>query len=78
MLLKRDKLLLSFLQHELISSKYGIASKDLPRNLNEALRSEKPIIQAIALIVEGVEKTPKASENELRNTVTNYLQQNAL
>lgn len=69
----KDEILKSFLTHELLESKYVLNQEELPKTVREALNSDKPIVKAIALIVEGLEKNPTATDNELRNSVLQFL-----
>jgi hypothetical protein len=75
---KKDELLLSFLQHELIAEKYKVDKDALPRSLRDALNSDVPIIKAIALIIEGLESTPPSTDNTLRNQITQFLNEAAI
>ena len=70
---RKDDILRSFLNHELLENKYEFKKEELPSTVREALNSDKPIIKAIALIVEGLEKSPTATDNELRNSVLQFL-----
>jgi hypothetical protein len=70
---RKDDILKSFLTHELIEDKYDLKREELPQTVRDALNSEKPIIKAIALIVDGLEKSPPATDNELRNSILQYL-----
>ena len=69
---RKDDILKSFLTHELLENKYELKKEELPSTVREALNSDKPIIKAIALIVEGLEKSPTATVNELRNSVLQF------
>lgn len=70
---RKDDILKSFLSNELLESKYELKNNDFPQTVREALNSNKPIVKAIALIVEGLEKKPQATDNELRTTIIQYL-----
>lgn len=70
---RKDDILKSFLNHKLLESKYELKKEELPSTIREALNSDKPIIKAIALIVEGLEKSPAATDNELRNSIIQFL-----
>lgn len=70
---RKDDILKSFLIHELLESKYELKKEELPSTVREALNSDIPIVKAIALIVEGLEKSPTATDNELRNSVLQFL-----
>lgn len=70
---RKDDILKSFLTHELLESKYELRNEELPTTVREALNSDIPIVKAIALVVEGLEKSPTATDNELRNSVLQFL-----
>lgn len=70
---RKDTILKSFLNHDLLESKYGFDKTDLPTTVREALNLDKPIVKAIALIVEGLDGTSPVSDSVLRNQVTQFL-----
>lgn len=70
---RKDDILKSFLTHELLESKYELKRNDLPDTVREALNSDIPIVKTIALIIEGLEKSPSATDNELRNSILQFL-----
>ena len=70
---KKDDILRSFLSHSILKEKYQITEDDFPKNVREALHSEKPIIKAIALVIENLERPASATDNELRNTILQFL-----
>lgn len=70
---RKDDILRSFLTHELLEKKYELKRDELPITVREALNSDIPIVKAIALIVEGLEKSPSATDNELRNSILQFL-----
>jgi len=70
---RKDDILKSFLTHELLESKYELRNEVLPTTVWEALNSDIPIVKAIALIIEGLEKSPSATDNELRNSILQFL-----
>jgi len=70
---RKDDILKSFLTNELLETKYELKKEELPSTIREALNSDRPIVKAIALIIEGLEKSPTSTDNELRNTVLQYL-----
>jgi hypothetical protein len=70
---RKDEILKSFLTHDLLESKYELNKEDLPSSIREALNSDKPIIKAIALIVEGLDGTSPVTDSVLRNQVTQFL-----
>lgn len=70
---RKDDILKSFLTHELLENKYQLKKVELPSTVREALNSDKPIIKAIALIVEGLDGTSPVTDSVLRNQVTQFL-----
>ncbi|MFY9158308.1 hypothetical protein [Aquirufa ecclesiirivi] len=70
---RKDDILKSFLTHELLETKYELKKEERPSTVREALNSDIPIVKAVALIVEGLEKSPTATDNELRNSVLQFL-----
>jgi hypothetical protein len=70
---RKDDILKSFLTHELLENKYDFNKEDLPSTIRKALNSDKPIIKAIALIVEGLDGTSPVTDSVLRNQVTQFL-----
>jgi hypothetical protein len=70
---RKDDILKSFLTHELLENKYELKKEELPNTVREALNSDKPIIKAIALIVEGLDSTSPVTDSVLRNQLTQFL-----
>jgi hypothetical protein len=70
---RKDDILKSFLNHELLEKTYELKKEELPSTVRVALDSDIPIVKAIALIVEGLEKSPSATDNELRKSVLQFL-----
>ncbi|UNY99385.1 hypothetical protein MQE36_03355 [Zhouia spongiae] len=70
---RKDTILKNFLNHDLLESKYELDKTDLPTTVREALDSDKPIVKAIALIVEGLDGTAQVTDSVLRNQVTQFL-----
>lgn len=70
---RKDDILKSFLSHKLLETKYGLKKEGLPNTVREALNSNKPIIKAIALIVDGLDGTSTVTDSVLRNQVTQFL-----
>ncbi len=70
---RKDDILKSFLNHELLTEKYELQDSDIPATVREALNSDKPIIKAIALIVEGLDGTTTVTDAVLRQQVTQFL-----
>ena len=69
-MLQSDKILNSFLSHNLLKEKYNYDHKET--TVSSALRSEIKIVKTIALIVENIE-VKDLSENELRKVVLRFL-----
>ena len=70
---RKDDILGSFLNHEILETKYEISKEELPSTIREALSHDKPIIKAIALIIEGLDGTSPVTDAVLRNQVTQFL-----
>lgn len=70
---RKDDILKSFLNHELLTTKYELQGSDIPATVRDALNSQKPIIKAIALIVEGLDGTTPVTDAVLRQQVTQFL-----
>ena len=75
---RKDKILRGFLDHELLETKYKLEKNDIPATVGEALNSDIPIVKAIAIIVDGLEKTPSDSDNVLRQKVLQFLNSAAI
>jgi uncharacterized membrane-anchored protein YjiN (DUF445 family) len=75
---RKDDILCSFLQHDLIKSKYGISKTDLPKTISQGLQSEHPIVKTVALVVSSLESTETITDSNLRNKVIQYLNDAAL
>lgn len=70
---RKDEILKSFLAHEILESKYEIRNEEIPTSVRLALNSDKPIIKAIALIVEGLDGSSPVTDSVLRNQITQFL-----
>lgn len=75
---RKDEILISFLQHEMLVQKYEVTNRDVPTNIREALNSDIPIIKALALIVDGLESSPPITDVALRNQIIQFLNESAL
>lgn len=75
---RKDEILCSFLKHEMLTSKYELKKSEIPSTVREALNSDKPIIKAIALIVEGLESPIPITDAALNTQIRQYLQEQAL
>ncbi|MFN0291342.1 SufE family protein [Pedobacter helvus] len=70
---RKDDILKSFLNHELLTTKYELQDSEIPTTVQEALNSDTPIIKAIALIVEGLDGTTPVTDAVLRQQITQFL-----
>jgi len=70
---KKDNILNSFLNHELLASQYRVEKSELPTTVREALTSRIPIVKAIALVVEALESPTPISDTALRDRITQFL-----
>lgn len=75
---KKDKIFKSFLEHEIISKKYGISKDKIPSRLVDGLNSNYAIVRAIALIVENTEGNRAIQDKALYNQITNFLNEKAI
>ena len=75
---RKDDILKSFLTHELLENKYELKQEELPKTIREALNSDIPIVKAMALIIDGLEKSPPITDTALNTQIRQYLQDNAL
>lgn len=75
---RKDDILKSFLQHEMLQEKYELSQDSLPDTVIEALVTDIPIVKAIALIVENLESPQSITDSALRNIITQYLNEAAL
>lgn len=75
---RKDEILKSFLEHEIILKKYKIDANERPQNIRSALASDVPIIKTIGLIVENLELSTPITDNALRNLITQYLNEAAI
>ena len=75
---RKDDIVCSFLKHNLLQTKYKLKENDLPTSLRQALLSDVPIVKAIALIVDKLESPEAIRDNDLRNLITQYLNQSAI
>ena len=70
---RKDEILKAFLGHDLLAAEYKIPDHGIPSTVRDALHSNYPIIQAIALIVDGLEGKPPMTDNELRSMIPKFL-----
>jgi hypothetical protein len=70
---RKDEILCSFLKHEMLNLKYELKKSEIPSTVRDALKSDIPIIKAIALIVEGLESPTQITDSALRNQIIQFL-----
>lgn len=75
---RKDEILKSFLEHEIIKDKYQVKPSHIPSSIREAIKSDIPIIKAIALIIENLESPQVVSEKSLRDIILQHLNQTAI
>ena len=75
---RKDEILKNFLKHDLLKTKYELEETELPTTVREGLTSDKPIIKAIAVIVENLENHTPVTDAALRNQVIQLLNQEAI
>jgi hypothetical protein len=75
---RKDDILNSFLQHDMLKEKYGIDQDSMPFTVRDALNSPVPIVKAIALIVDNLESPQAITDSALRNLITQYLNEAAI
>ncbi len=75
---RKDDILISFLEHDLLKSKYELTEGELPKTIRDAIKSQNPVIKTIALIVDNMENPTPITDSALRNLVTQYLNESAL
>lgn len=75
---RKDDIFNSFINHSIVSEKYGIDKSKLPRTLREGLVSEHVIVQTIALIVDSQESLPAESNKALNTKVKKFLAKEAI
>jgi hypothetical protein len=73
-----NELLNSFLDHELIQEKHKIQKNDLPNNLKDALKSNKSLINSIAIIVQIIQSDSNITDKALKTKVSQHLNENSL
>lgn len=73
----KDRVLSSFLEHSLLKEKYKIDKSELPKNLQEALKSKHTIIKAIARIIDEIETATPITDETLRRKIIAFLNEEA-
>jgi hypothetical protein len=77
-MLRRDKILQSYLEHEIIKEKYGVSETDLPDKVFHAQKSKVAIIKVIAMIVDDKESILPSDDKQLYRMITQYLNEAAI
>jgi hypothetical protein len=73
-----DKMLQLVLSDKNLSSFYEFNADDFP-TIKDAMRSDKPVVVAVAKIISGIaRKSEKSIQKEIYTEVFNYLNQNML
>jgi hypothetical protein len=72
---KKDEIFNSFMEHELLKTKYELKSEDIPKNVREAKNSQSPIVKLIAEIVDTIDgiDTEKKTDQQAYDILTRYL-----
>lgn len=72
---KKDDIFNSFMEHELLKTKYELKSEDIPSNVREAKNSNIPIIKLIAEIVDTIDgiDSEKKTDQQTYDLLTRYL-----
>jgi hypothetical protein len=69
----KEKMLRSFLKHDIIKSKYKIKESEIPKSLFEAKKSNHKIVRTIALFIENQSSTAKKTATEIMAFLSNEL-----
>lgn len=75
--MRKDRILRSFMEHPILTDKYGIEDAQKPNSCLEALNSDIPIIRTLGLIVDELEKTDRISDNALQQKIRTFLNNNS-
>ena len=75
---RKDDILKSFLEHEILKEKYKIKAAEIPCSIREAMKSNVPIIKAIALIIENLESSQVINDKALRDIILQHLNQTVI
>ena len=77
-MVRKDKILQSFLEHEILQEKYNISKDNLPQKVEDAQKSREAIIKVIALIVDDKEGDRSSTDLQLYKMITKYLNEAAI
>lgn len=61
---EKDNILLSFMEHEILSTKYNVDKISLPKSFLEAKNSNIPIIKSIVEIVDAIDGVGSEKKTE--------------
>jgi len=75
---RKDDILKSFLEHEILEEKYGISKNELPKTVNDANLSREAIIKTIALIIDNKESHLPSDDKQLNRIISQYLNEAAI
>lgn len=72
---KKDEIFNSFMEHELLKTKFELNREDIPSNVREAKNSNIPIVKLIAEIVDTIDgiDSEKKTEQQTYDLLTRYL-----
>ena len=72
---KKDEIFNSFMEHELLKTKYELNREDIPSNVREAKNSNIPIVKLIAEIVDTIDgiDSEKKTDQQAYDILTRYL-----
>lgn len=70
---RKDDIFQSFMEHYILTEKYGLNASTIPSTVGEGMKSKIPIIKAIALIVEGSEAASPLTDSALRVQIIQFL-----
>ena len=71
---RKDETLRAFLEHPLLTDKYDLSESEKQLSLREAMKSDKPIIKALAMVVDEKEDGKVITDNRLYDMTMKYLQ----
>jgi hypothetical protein len=75
---KKDDILKSYLEHEILSEKYGISTDKLPNTVDKAQISNEAIVKTIAIIIDDKEGRLPSTDKELYRRINQYLNEAAI
>lgn len=70
---RKDDIFQSFMEHYILTEKYGLNTGAIPSTVGEGMKSKNPIIKAIALIVDGSEAASPLTDSALRAQIIQFL-----